>query len=347
MMDNVINTVFAGDNNFAPYLLVSINSLFYNNPDNRIRVFVLENQIDEYNKNAIKQLTNNYPKNTIEFIDVSNIDDMLNLSPYQEKSLFALSITAYARLFIASMLPKDVDRVIYFDGDSLINDSIEDLWNTDLMDKTCAGVLDPVPYVYKKVIGFEKEDTYINSGMLLINLKKWRENGLEEKILDFIIKNTDNFYTNDQGIVNYFFKEDKIILHPKYNFQSPFHGKEYYTTLKWYGVDYDYYNEHILKEASEKPVFIHFSGGGIERPWSNDKNYYSELYDFYVNLLDDYDRSLIYRSTGALSYMGKLYVVISSNKIGYKLMKYTPEKFCVWLKNYTVEKQIENLKKGT
>lgn len=42
--------------------------------------------------------------------------------------------------------------------------------------------------------------------------------------------------------------------------------------------------------------------------------------------------------------MGKLYMKSSSNKLSYKLMQLTPKKFCVWLKNYTVEKQVKNIK---
>lgn len=84
-------------------------------------------------------------------------------------------------------------------------------------------------------------------------------------------------------------------MHLKYNYQSPFHGKDINTTLRVW-VDYPYYNEQIIKEAFKKPVFIHFSGGSIERPWSNNKHHYYKLYAEYADMLKDYDKELIYKA---------------------------------------------------
>ena len=342
-MNNYVNVVYAADDNFAPYTLISIYSMFYNN-NVPIHVFILNNKISEYNVNSIKSLLNDYPNNKITFIPINDLENMLNLSKAQKKYLYGISITAYARLFICSLLPKDVKRVIYLDGDSLIVGSIDELWNIDINDYWCAGVMDSIPFAYKEVIGFSKDDDYINSGMLYINLYEWRKNDLEQKFIDFIVNNQDKFYSHDQGIINIFMKGHLLLVHPKFNFHSPFHGKDYDTTLKWFGVDYEYYPKSMVEEARNNPVFIHFSGGSIERPWSNSNTYYYNLYKSYVDKLENYNQSRVYKITGSLSMMGKLYVHFSNNKLGYFLMKITPRHFAVWLKNYVVTKQFNKIK---
>lgn len=340
-----ISVVYASDENFAPYTLVSIYSLFCNNCEVPIHVYILNNGISEYNINSINNMSNEFPQNNITFIPVDNLEDMLNLSDAQKEYFYGISITAYARLFMGLFLPENVKKVIYMDGDSLVAGSIRELWDIDIEDYWCAGVMDIVPFAYKKVIGFENEDDYINSGLLYVNLEKWRKNKLEEKFLDYIILNKDKFYSHDQGIINVFMKNHLLLVHPKFNYQSPFHGKDYDTTLKWFGVNYEYYPKSMILEASEKPVFIHFSGGSIERPWSNSKNYYYSLYKEYVDQLKFYDTKRIYKKTGSLSLMGKLYVHISNNKLGYFLMKSTPKFFTIWLKNYVVTKQFNKINK--
>lgn len=340
-----ISVVYASDENFAPYTLVSIYSMFVNNENVPIHVYILNNGISEYNINSIMKLLNNFPHNKISFISIDNLEDMLNLSDIQKEYFYGISITAYARLFLGSLLPEHLEKVIYFDGDSLIVNSITELWDINLDDYWCAGVIDNVPFAYKEVIGFDNDDKYINSGMLYINLAEWRKNNLEEKFLEYIVNNKDRFYSHDQGVINVFMKNHLLFVHPKFNYQSPFHGKDYDTTLKWFGVNYDFYSKEIMEEAGKNPVFIHFSGGSIERPWSNPNTYYYDTYNEYVNQLEDYDTSRIYKITGSLSLMGKLYVYVSNNSLGYFLMKITPRFFAVWLKNFIVTNQFNKINK--
>ena len=75
----------------------------------------------------------------------------------------------------------NLDKIIYLDCDSIIADSLEDLDNIDISDYYIAGVQDTVTNFFKTSIGLNKDDRYINAGMLVINLKKWREDKIEEK----------------------------------------------------------------------------------------------------------------------------------------------------------------------
>lgn len=82
------------------------------------------------------------------------------------------NISTFGRLFEASLLPEWVEKVIHVDCDTMIMSSLEPLWNTDMTGKTVAGALECIGDNYKTEIGLKPEDTYINAGNIMLNLKK-------------------------------------------------------------------------------------------------------------------------------------------------------------------------------
>lgn len=92
------------------------------------------------------------------------------------------SLATYSRLFIASLLPETVDKVIYLDCDALVLDSFKEILNLDLNNYLAAGVLAlNCTAEVKKAIDLNEDDLYINAGMLLINLKRWRQENVENQ----------------------------------------------------------------------------------------------------------------------------------------------------------------------
>lgn len=236
-------------------------------------------------------------------------------------------------------MPNNIEKVIYFDCDSLIVDSIDDLWNININNYLCASVLDTTVTYFKNVIGLSDDNIYINAGMLLINIKRWREENLEDKFIDFLNDYYGKNIHHDQGIINGVLKNQILVIVPRFNLLGPFHGKDYAFVLKWFGVSYNYYSRDIIENAQNHPVFLHFSGGSIERPWFNDKHFYRELFDEYAKLID-YDYARIYRKTGSISTIGKFYIFLSENKFFYFIMKLIPKKIAIYFKNWIIYKQI-------
>lgn len=337
----MINVVYASDNNYAPYLAVSLNSLILNNSNESINIFILDNNISENNKDYLKILISKNNNFQIKFISTKKFENSVNISKSQIDGLLGINLTSYSRLLLSSILPNDIEKVIYIDCDSLIVDNIRKLWEINIDKYMCAGVLDTTPTYFKEIVGLNDEDEYINAGMLLINLKKWREENVEKHFLNFLENKYGKNIHHDQGVINGVLKNKILIIHPKYNLLGPFHGKDYDFVKKWFGISYDYYNKEIIEEAQKNPVFIHFSGGSIERPWANKKHYYKSLYDKYVEK-SGYDKTKIYQVTGSISTIGKLYVAISENRTGRFIMDIIPIKWALYFKNYIVNKQSKN-----
>ena len=45
------------------------------------------------------------------------------------------SLSQYARLFISSVLPENLEKVLYLDCDIIIRQSLDELWNLDMHGK--------------------------------------------------------------------------------------------------------------------------------------------------------------------------------------------------------------------
>lgn len=288
-----IDVLFASDNNFSPYLGVAIYSFLKNNSSDfkKIRMHILDKEISEENKKILTKITNDFECGELIFIKDKGISELLGKKVYGNRAL-----SSFSRLFSASFLDKSIKKVLYLDADALILNSFKELWQTDIADYYCAGVLDVGPDYVKTAVGLSKDVKYINAGVLLINLEKWRNENIESKFIDFLEKHDMVVYNNDQGIINAVLNEKILIIHPKFNLMSPFLEKEYGEVVRWNGLK-NYYSKEIIEEALENPVFLHFVHFINGRPWfKNTKHPCKNLYMKYAGetpykndvLVDDY-----------------------------------------------------------
>lgn len=279
MEDNSLNIVYSSDDNYCIYMGVSIISLLENNKNfDSINIYIIDNNIDDLNKIKLKRLIEYYKRNII-FIDFEKYKKYLNLNMQ-----WKISISSYARLFLASMIPSSVKKVLYFDCDTLIVDNLYELWNQDINDFYIGGVCDTVPSYTKQAIGLNDTDFYINAGMLLINLKKWREDNLEKKLLNFIDAHNGNVTHHDQGVINGVIKNKKI-LPLKYNLMTSYLMMSREDIIKFYKVEDSFYSQEQIDEAIKNPVYIHYTPGFTTRPWVKGcKHPYVDLYWKYLKL---------------------------------------------------------------
>ena len=175
------------------------------------------------------------------------------------------SIASYYRLFLASVLPDTVEKVLYFDCDMIVRHSLAPLWDMDISQYSilaCDDMYDMDAAKYNTLHYYPSEG-YFNAGFLLVNLKYWRENDAERMFLDYAQKHPERIIFHDQDVLNVVLKDSKYRLPFKYNVQD---GYLYDTIhfLKWpYEGEYE--------EAIRNPHVIHYS---IRfKPWHKDSNH--------------------------------------------------------------------------
>lgn len=277
-MDSILNLVIAADSKYLPYAVICLKSLFITNNDfKQINVHLLANKLkkeDIANFSTVFLHTNN----KLFTYSISDIEDRLCT-----KVPSTISITSYARLFICSILPLDVDKVLYVDCDVIFNGSIFDLYNTDIRENMVGGVLDTfMNNKAKLLINIPFDEPYLNAGVLLIPLSKWRKQNMEEKFIKFLLENKGNVYHHDQGIINAVCCGKKMIFEPKFN-ASSFYFSHPYRVLRKRNTPF--YSKKQVNNAKEKPVIIHFTCGYLNRPWiKNCYHPYKKLFDFYKQM---------------------------------------------------------------
>lgn len=252
-MDIVICT----DNNYVMPSGVLICSICENNKGNRIRFHIIgDEKLTEIGKASLQEEVNRYHHS----ISFYNIDSSLYsfMPTGKEGQPQHITIAAYYRLFLADLLPVDIDKVLYLDCDTIVRHSLKDLWSTDITDYAVGGVTDVFEGLicHYNRLRYPQPLGYFNSGVLLINLAYWRKYKLQDLFLDYLKKYPERLKYYDQDVLNYVLREKKKTLHLKYNVQDCFLRKELF-------ISWEYETE--LNDAVNDPYIIHYSGG--MKPW--------------------------------------------------------------------------------
>lgn len=262
--------VYACDDNFAEILGVSLMSLLESNKNrNKITVYILNSGISPKNREKINSVFKKYNRFGPVWIDAKNINEVAGIKVKQDRG----SISQFARLFVSSVLPDNLEKVLYLDCDIIINKSLCELWNMDLRGKTIAALLDPFSTWYRKNLKLRDEDFLFNSGVMLIDLNKWREQNIEKKIIDLIKKFNGLIPQGDQGTLNVILNRDITLIKPKFNAVTVFYDFSYEDMLIYRKPPF-YYEKEEIEEATENPHIIHFTTSFLsKRPWVPGSNH--------------------------------------------------------------------------
>ncbi len=185
--------------------ITAIYSLFVNNNDIRLHVFYAD--LSDNGIRTIKKLEGCGVNNTVEFILIrSELLDRVKVATGRWRQ------ECFFRYFATDLLP-DADRALWLDSDVLVRKSIADLYNTDLEGKSFAGVYDTTSKPLER-IGIKY---YINSGVLLFDLKKLRGTQMMDKYWDLVASPDYKPDLPDQDALNIVFEGDIKLLDVKYN----------------------------------------------------------------------------------------------------------------------------------
>lgn len=207
-MPSYIPIVLCFDKNYAPYAAVTIYSVFINSNRN-IKFYCLVPESDANNIEPIEKLRSNFSVN-IKIIPYGEVA----FSKWKISGQFSLS--TYAKLIIPSFVKED--KVVYLDSDTLVLKDIAELYETSLERFSIAGIKDEYGEEFS-LIPRQKNDTYINAGVLLMNLKQLRKENFLEKCSEIYEKYVEQLKMFDQCIINKYAEGNKLVLDPKWNVQ--------------------------------------------------------------------------------------------------------------------------------
>lgn len=258
-----IYVVYAADDPFTQVMGTSIISLFENNRNVHFVIYILDGGIQEDNKKKIYQLFDAYGSAPVWCLATS-INKELGIKVSMDRG----SISQFSRLFLARFLPQGIERVLYLDCDTLIIQSIQELWQMALMGKTVAALKDPFSKYYRRNLGLSDHETLLNSGVLLIDLFKWRANHFEDKLLNIILKYKGHIPQGDQGALNVALAGQILPFNPKFNAITLFYDFSYSDMMLYRKPPTGYYSRDEVTAAKNQPAIVHFTSSFLSvRPW--------------------------------------------------------------------------------
>ncbi|HFU2596680.1 TPA: glycosyltransferase family 8 protein [Campylobacter jejuni] len=270
-----INDVYSG------YLSACMISILDNLDRDYIPYFyIIDGGISEKNKNKLKFL-NIGREFYVEFIAV-NQDLFKNLPDSSQAHIS--NETNYR--FLVSTIKPNLDKCIFLDVDLVVVGDISKLWEICIDDYYMAAVSDqaplhpeswtlklPLPYNY----------LYVNTGVTLLNLKKWREDNIQKLLFQNSIKYAKALQFPDQDTLN-------ITLYEKVKYLS-----HIYNAMPIQ----NYHDEKQKQEAFSNPQIIHWAGA--YKPWKYPDVPYAEMFWYYMRQSPFYEEVLSKNISHALN----------------------------------------------
>jgi len=149
----------------------------------------------------------------------------------------------FARYFISQFVEEDL--VLYLDSDTIVTRPLTALFELYLGTNLLAAA--------KVIYGLEDR---FNAGMLLINNKLWREENVQEQLIDITNREHENLLEADQTVLNMLAKNRYLVLDDTYNFQIGYdrlaEEREQYFVLE--------------KSTNPLPAVIHYITD--DKPWN-------------------------------------------------------------------------------
>lgn len=256
-----MNIVCNIDHNYIKYCVVMLVSLLENNKGNNISIYIIASDLRKEDKQLMADLLSQYDHQLF-FYDVS--DDILRNCPIREGSY--ISVSTYFRIFLSTILPETVSKVLYLDCDLIVRKDIKALWSTDItnyalacVEDTCSNSKDENPYVR---LGYSSTYSYFNAGVLLINLDYWREHKIQEQCLDYIQNNPNRLKYYDQDVLNAIVHDQKLFVSFTWNMQEGFYRRKRRIRKQvWTEID----------QYLDDPSILHYLGR--RKPWHAKASY--------------------------------------------------------------------------
>lgn len=188
-----IPVCLASDRNYIQHLAVTMASILYNRAESdTFRFYILGNDFTESDRQKIDQLKS-IADFDIKYIPVG--EKLVNSFPISPKD--RITIEAYYRLFIPELIPEE-EKVIYLDCDIVVRHSLAELYNIEPGEDYILGVRDIDSRGNRRRMGTKR---YVNSGVLLMNSRKMREDRIVNRFIDYILNNKAKIVWHDQDVI--------------------------------------------------------------------------------------------------------------------------------------------------
>ena len=219
-------------------------------------ILVIENDLKDEDLDTIKKMTDEAENCSMEIYRPEELfKDSFCFDEDSCAPSEGIQVSFY-RLYLSKLLGSE-DRCLFLDSDLVVRKDLAELYDTDLKNVCFAGVTDRLCLDKKELERIRsykvKNGMYINSGVIMMNLKRLRDTSLDDRLLDMAYSRA--FPYLDQDVIN-FCDPDEIRLTDKtYNVFPDDEKQEWISFIA----------EDEIDNALNDPAIVHYIGP--EKPW--------------------------------------------------------------------------------
>ena len=265
--ETTINILVTLNSNYVRQLVVLLISLLRSNPGTSFIVYVAHSSMTEQDFTFIHRHINT-PKCSIVRIRIP--DHLLSDAPVTRRYPKEM----YYRIFAAQFLPRELDRILYLDPDIVVINSISALYDLDFQGYLFAAashIYEPLEKLNRIRLNMPENSTYVNSGVLLLNLSLLRREQDMSEIFNYMRTYKNRLFLPDQDVLNGVYGKRILTVDPKiYNL-----SERYYFLHNLHPKHKDC--KINLDWVHRNTAIIHYCGKN--KPWHD--NYKGELGVFY------------------------------------------------------------------
>jgi len=258
--------VCGADENYVLPLTVTLYSALLNLDEGPVRLYIADGGIQPESKRRLQSVVDSSPPQVDlrwATVDMSTVADL----PTYEW----VNTAGYLRLLIPEIVPDHFGKALYLDSDLQVEASLTELWTQDLDGHPLAAVQAyGTPYV-SYPLGIQKyedfdlspDTPYLNSGVLLLDLDRWREDDIAQQIFTYLRDYREHVQMTDQEGLNVVLANDWKPLDLSWNVMSHL--------LRFENWPASPFKERVAPRRTqllETPKIHHFAGE--TKPWHVD-----------------------------------------------------------------------------
>lgn len=270
-MTSTIHIACNINSGYIRHCAIMLISLCKNNPGIDFQVHILSDDLSSNDIKVLSQAVCNYP---VKFKFYIQPADFLENCPIDTEG--HIDRSTYYRCFLSSLLPEDIDKILYLDCDIIVRGNIQELWDTDITDYAVACVQDMWSARQENYsrLQYDPAYSYFNAGVLLINMNYWRRHDIAGQSIGYITKYPERLELNDQDVLNALLHDKKRFVSFQWNMQDGFfRRRRRIEESTWPELD----------KAIQNPTVLHYTGG--KKPWHyKSRHPYKKEYFKYLDM---------------------------------------------------------------
>lgn len=289
-----MNVMILSNSAYLKHAYTLLYSLFFNHPEESMDIYLPYEDITEKELAEFCSYVASFPGKKLYPLYVGD--------EFKQKVVVRNGLTAetYYRILGISLLPKDMERILYLDVDMIVKGSLKALYETDITNAPFAvcedifGIINGFHEANKRRMNIPKEYSYFNAGVMVYNLNFLRKENAVEEMLRRIYKDYERYEYCDQDVMNEMYY-DKLVYVGWDEYNCPpvwcYINKEKLAEGVLEFADYNQIRElsgkpevlmqkyqNVTQQIYENAKIIHYPGN--TKPWSTTREA-SRLYEMF------------------------------------------------------------------